>query len=135
MIANVVLTGNGVGLPLIGQVLEDGDVEVLLPRTNPPRSVVVGRRDRRDEPDDSPPYIAFIYFTHSGDHKAFVSARTDGMNASQRLLWMIFAKEPDNPEPEAPTQVVVLDGASVIAVDVSIALPGYKLYLDERLIP
>lgn len=134
MIANVVLAGNGVGVPLVGSVLDDGDIEVVLPRTSPPRSVVVGRR-QYPETDDPAPYVAFIYFTDSEDHKEFVKVRTDGMNAPQRLLWMIFAKAPDNPEPEAPTEVVTIDGATAISVDVSAVLPGYKLYIDERLIP
>lgn len=133
MIATVVLVGNGVGVPLAAQV-EKGDVLVELPRTRPPRSCIVGRRDN-PKPDDTR-YVAFIVFEDHEDHRDFVYDRTGDMTAPQRLLWHIFsANGPDNPEPEAPTEVVTLDGATVIAVDLSVMLPGYKLYIDERLVP
>lgn len=113
-------------VPIAMDAYNDFDIPITLER-----EVCLGRRVER-QPDETE-YIAFWSLTKDGDPKAAYAEAFAGMDAGQRLVAAIF--DGVAMEPELPTEVVNLDGVSVIRIDLDKQLSGHAVYVPERFIP
>lgn len=95
------------------------------------RQVVFARRDE-PEPGESP-FCAFWSLTDDADSQHEYDKVFGGMSKNERLIAVIF--QGADLEPELKTELVVLDGVSVLRIELDPHLPHHVLLVPERFIP
>lgn len=84
------------------------------------------------KPDESK-YAAFFILGPEADRKYEFEKVFGGMSIAERLVATIFHGK--DVEPELPTEVINLDGVSVISIDLSKQLPGHIVFVPEHYVP